>query len=1065
MDPERLVLVRTGGPSGSGSGYLVGPQLVLTALHVVLDGGRWVTKVTARVGHPRYGPAPVERRARVCWPDTRQGVPADDALDVALLWLDEPVETPGGPVRWGQPRGVVPVPFEGGGFPAFASVRGSGAQAEYLRGELPVVSTASSGWVLDCPVWPGSGSDATRPWAGASGSAVFCRGRLVGVAVEDDRAMEWRRLHAVPLHEALSLPGFVDLISRHGHPGTTGTVDDVSARREEDAPGAGDGDAAAPAWPVEVGPVPNLASSFQPRSGLRERIDAARARGGPAALTQVLRGGGGVGKTQLAAAFATDALKGGADLVVWATATEPQGVVTQYAQAAVRLRLPGASGADHEADARTLLDWLATTARRWLVVLDDVTDPAALDRWWPASRTGTGRVLVTTRLKDARLTGGGRTRVDVDVYGPDEAEAYVRSRLGDDGMDHLLDDRVPGLVEALGRLPLALGYAAAFLINEELACTAYLALYADRRTQLEQVLPTSADTEGYGRRITAALLLSLDAVEAVDPAGHAVTVLRVAALLDPAGHPHALWTLPPLLDLLDLLTSRRARGTGDEEPRRASADRAHAALRLLHRYALIVCDTRAEPRAVRVHALTARAVRESTPGTDVPLLARAAADALLAAWPEVDQPHRELAASLRASTDVLADHARDHLWQPDGHPVLSRAGVSLLDAGLGAAATAFWKDMAAESQRLLGDDHCDTLTCRANLAVALSLTGRTAEAIEIEEGVLADRERLLGDDHADTLLIRGNLAVSYRQAERLAEAVALQERVVAYGRRHLGEDDPAALTDRLNLAFAYQRAGRVAEAIEMGEGVLAALTRVLGEDHPDVLTARSNLAVFYRDSGRVAEAVTLLERVVRDSPRILGPEHPNTLADRGNLAIAYRKAGRTAEAIALQEQVLADRERLRGAPRDTLNARISLALTYQQVGRLAEAVALEEKILDESRHLLGEDHPATLTARGNVAASYLALGRPEEAAAIEEGVLAARLRVSGEDHPHTLIARANLAVSYQRAGRLAEAISLQEEVVASYMRLSGADHPDTVEARTHLAALRELPAPTADHTP
>ncbi len=130
----------------------MGPHLVLTALHVVRDEGRWVTEVTAGVGHPRHGPAPVDRRARVCWPDTRRGVPADDALDVALLWLDEPVATDGGPVRWGQPSGIAPVPFEGAGFPAFASRPGSGAQVEYLRGELPVVSTTSSGWVLDCPL-------------------------------------------------------------------------------------------------------------------------------------------------------------------------------------------------------------------------------------------------------------------------------------------------------------------------------------------------------------------------------------------------------------------------------------------------------------------------------------------------------------------------------------------------------------------------------------------------------------------------------------------------------------------------------------------------------------------------------------------------------------------------------------------------------------------------------------------------------------------------------------------------------------------------------------------------
>ncbi|OLZ62154.1 hypothetical protein AV521_42840 [Streptomyces sp. IMTB 2501] len=231
MDPQRLTLVRTGGPPGSGSGYLVGPQLVLTALHVVRREGRWVRRVTARVGHPRYGAGPVEVEAQVCWPDPQHGVPPDDALDVALLWLAEPVSTDGGPVRWGRPGGVAPVPFEGAGFPAFAAVGGGAeVQFEFVRGHLPAISTTSVGWVLDCRVRPALRADAERPWAGASGSAVFCHGRLVGVVSEDNRTMAWRRLQAVPVHEAFRLPGFADVVSRHGHRGTTAVVDELTAQ-------------------------------------------------------------------------------------------------------------------------------------------------------------------------------------------------------------------------------------------------------------------------------------------------------------------------------------------------------------------------------------------------------------------------------------------------------------------------------------------------------------------------------------------------------------------------------------------------------------------------------------------------------------------------------------------------------------------------------------------------------------------------------------------------------------------------------------------------------------------
>ncbi|WP_336112441.1 tetratricopeptide repeat protein [Streptomyces sp. PTD9-10] len=1044
MDPRRLVLVQTGGrDGGSGSGYLVGPQLVLTALHVVLHDGRWARQVTARVGHPRYGTGPVQRSAEVCWPDPRHGTPPEDALDVALLWLGTSVPTAGGPMRWGRPGGVAPVPFEGAGFPAFAAENnGAEAQCEYLRGELPVVSTATSGWVLDCPVWPAHGNDGRRPWAGASGSAVFCHDRLVGVAIEDNRAMDWRRLHAAPIHEALSLPGFAALVRRHGHPGTSTVTDEVTAENEAATPGG-----AEVSWPVEVGPVPALASAFQPRSVLRERVDGARAAGGAVVLTQVLSGGGGVGKTQLAAAYATDALKDGVDLVVWVAATEAQQVITQYAQAAARIRLPGADGQDPQADARALLEWLATTPRRWLVVLDDITDPAALNGWWPVSRTDSGWVLATTRLNDALLTGGGRTRIPIDVYTPDEAHTYLQARLAGDGMDHLLDAWASALAEALGHLPLALSHAAAHMINEELTCTAYLNLFTDQQTRLDQALPESADTEGYGRQITTTLLLSLDAARAADSTGLAVPVLRLTALLDPAGHPHTLWTTPPLLTYLD---DRRTRPT-TTQARQATPDQAHTALRLLHRYALLTCDTRAEPRAVRIHALTARAVRENTPSPDLPRLATTAADALLHTWPDPDQTHPELAAVLRANTDALTDHALGHLWRRAGHPLLFRAGISLLNAGLAASATAYWQGMTADSERLLGGNHPDNLAARSNLAFAHWQAGRTGEAIAIEERVLADIEQLLGSDDPATLKARSNLAVSYHEAGRGGEAIELQEQVLADRERLLGSDHPETLIARSNLAVSYHEAGRGGEAIELQEQVLADREQLLGSDHPDTLMARANLAVSYHEAGRGGEAIELQRRVLADSERLLGSDHPSTLTARANLAASYRASGPNERAIELQERVLTDIERLLGSDhRSTLIARSNLAVSYHEAGRGGEAIELLEQVLADREQLLGSDHPDTLMARANLAVSYRQAGRSSEAMELLERVLVDRERLLGSDHPSTLNARVSLAAMYLQAGRSGEAMELLERVLADSEGVLGSDHPDSEAAKRAL---------------
>ena len=81
--------------------------------------------------------------------------------------------------------------------------------------------------------------------------------------------------------------------------------------------------------------------------------------------------------------------------------------------------------------------------------------------------------------------------------------------------------------------------------------------------------------------------------------------------------------------------------------------------------------------------------------------------------------------------------------------------------------------MLADSERVLGSDHPDTLTTRNNLAIAYQGAGRTDEAIALHEQNLADHERVLGPDHPETLITRNNLAIAYRAAGRTEEARSL----------------------------------------------------------------------------------------------------------------------------------------------------------------------------------------------------------------------------------------------------------------------------------------------------
>jgi hypothetical protein len=73
-------------------------------------------------------------------------------------------------------------------------------------------------------------------------------------------------------------------------------------------------------------------------------------------------------------------------------------------------------------------------------------------------------------------------------------------------------------------------------------------------------------------------------------------------------------------------------------------------------------------------------------------------------------------------------------------------------------------------------------------------------AIPLFERVLAGRQRVLGDDHPETMASWHLVASAYQEAGDMPRAVPLYERVLAGRRRVLGDDHPQTLASASNLA-------------------------------------------------------------------------------------------------------------------------------------------------------------------------------------------------------------------------------------------------------------------------
>jgi tetratricopeptide (TPR) repeat protein len=738
--------------------------------------------------------------------------------------------------------------------------------------------------------------------------------------------------------------------------------------------------------------------------------------------------GGGTGKTQLAVAAARNLWQSGAvELLVWTQGSSRDAILTGYVRAfdAIGVHPPREEAGK---TAARFLAWLAETTRPWLVVIDGLTDLAALEGLWPSGASG--RVLLTTRLPAESLTAPKRRVVQIGTFSPRESVSYLAARLAGDP-----DQRtgVLDLATDLAGLPLAVAQAASMMIDSRIGCREYRLGYGERKRRM------TADGEHFAI-VSATWLLSLERADILYPAGLAWPALLLIALLGQDGIPETV------------LTSRAACEyiSGDQ----AAAEQVHGVLANLARVGLVALDSGGPAPAVWMHELVQYAIRQMIPAAQLDQAVRAAADALVQAWPKTLPPGQ--ARALRACTEALRAAVGEKLWIPDGHPVLLRAGVSLDAARLTGPAVEYWEDLAATGAKLLGSGHPSSLLAGDKLAGALEAAGRPGDAVVVYEQGLAERGRVLGWRHADTLTTRSRLGQACLASGLHTEAISLQESTLAGREWALGKAHPDTLTSRTDLARAYLTAGRLDDAVSGYESALTAHETALGPQHPSTLALRADLASALQAAGRPKHAVSLQEETLRECERLHGPAHPDTIAARAGLAFAYRSAGRMKEALPLYKQTLAERERTLGPDHpDTLTARANLASAYHAARKYKEAILLYERTLAGREKIQGDDHPDTLVALGNLAAAYHAAGRMVQAIPLYEKTLASYLRVYGREHPDTLLARANLAAAYQTGGRVIDAITTLEWTLTECERSLPPDHPLTKSVRDRLTAARE----------
>ncbi len=207
----------------------------------------------------------------------------------------------------------------------------------------------------------------------------------------------------------------------------------------------------------------------------------------------ILTGLGGVGKTQIATAFAYQTFESKRfSTIFWIFSDSRETILRSFSDIAKKLGVTNAgnSGLDQTQDidsreetpihVNAVLHWLtAQQNHEWLLIFDNLDDLEPLDVLEFMPNLPVGNIMITSRRQAAARYG---EQIEIGVMGKDEAIDLLSrcARLPSNTKPLPLGC----LVEELGRLPLALDQAGAYIAEQGIDVETYLRLFNVNRNHV-----------------------------------------------------------------------------------------------------------------------------------------------------------------------------------------------------------------------------------------------------------------------------------------------------------------------------------------------------------------------------------------------------------------------------------------------------------------------------------------------------------------------------------------------------------------------------------------------------
>ena len=225
--------------------------------------------------------------------------------------------------------------------------------------------------------------------------------------------------------------------------------------------------------------------------------------------------------------------------------------------------------------------------------------------------------------------------------------------------------------------------------------------------------------------------------------------------------------------------------------------------------------------------------------------------------------------------------------------VKSSLTLTLMRLGRPQDAEPIARAIIAESERVRGADHPDTLATRQHWLNALSMLGRHDETLRGSAPLLSAMQSRFGDNHRFTLALHSTRFESLAALGRYDDAAREAERVWQGASEQAGPQSHQALVGQIDHASALCRTAQRGRGVTVAQDALSSVRQSFGADYPLTHAIRYYTAECLIADRRHAEAGALLNGLDRQKvAELTGQAEFGAMVDLALAEIALARGDR-----------------------------------------------------------------------------------------------------------------------------------------------------------------------------